>query len=229
MKISPSICTGGYAEVAQTLRWLEDMGADRIHIDIMDGCYVKSIMGGVDYVNMIRRETRLPIELHFMCCKPEQFIEMYQIREGELICIHADSTNHPHRLLQSIRAKGGRTALVLAVEDKPEDSVELIAELDEIILMGVQTGCPGVEFQRSVFDKIKKIRRISAEMSKSILLTVDGSVSPENIRELVLSGADSVVLGYPGCFDPVHGREHTLSLMLRLIREAELELREAGK
>lgn len=224
MKISPSICTGGYSDVVQTLRWLEEKGADRIHIDIMDGRYVKSIMGGTDYVNMIRQESHLPLELHFMCFQPERFLEMYQIREGELIYIHADSTNHPHRLLQSIKAKGARPALVLAVEDQPEDAVELLDQVEEILLMGVQTGCPAAEFQWSVLDKMQRIKELAKEQGLTLPVQIDGSVSPSNICELVRGGADSVVLGYPGCFDPVNGREYTLNLMKQLIVKAEEEL-----
>lgn len=224
MNISPSICTGGYADVIQTLKWLKEKGADRIHIDIMDGRYVRSIMGGTDYVNMIRQAIDLPLELHFMCLQPERFLEMYQIHAGELIYIHADSTNHPHRLLQTIHAKGARTGLVLAVTDQPECAEELLDQTDEVLIMGVETGCPAVAFQWSVLEKVNKIRDMAAARGINLPIQIDGSVSPSNICELVRAGVDSVVLGYPGCFDPIHGREYTLNLMLKLIRETEQAL-----
>ncbi|MCI9478657.1 MAG: hypothetical protein HFI21_06615 [Lachnospiraceae bacterium] len=213
---SPSICTGGYGDVREALSWLESKGADRIHIDIMDGRYVHPIMGGVDYANMVRENTFLPIELHFMTYGTERFLEMYDIRENEIIYIHPDSTYHPHRLLQTIRAKKAKAGIVISVEDEPEDFVELYEESEFVLLMGVTPGCPGSEFQESVFGKIRKIREICKEQGIKRHIEVDGSVSPRNIERLIEAGFDSAVLGYPGCFDPVNGREKTISTMIRL-------------
>ena len=116
---SPSICTGGYGNVKETIYWLESKGVDRIHIDIMDGQFVRPIMGGVDYVNMVRENTSLPVELHFMTYNTEQFLEMYDIRENEIVYIHPNTSYHPHRLLQSIRARKAKPGIVISVNDEP--------------------------------------------------------------------------------------------------------------
>lgn len=221
MKISPSICTGGYDNVAETLRWLEKQGVDRIHLDIMDGQYVPSIMGGTDYVRAIRRECNLPLELHFMCNHLEYFLEMYQIQKGDFICVHADSTYHPHRALQIIAAKGAYPILVLSVDDQPEEMIELYDQVSGILLMAVQTGCPAAEFHWSVLDKIRQVKALAAVQGLKLPIEIDGSVGPDNIVSLIQAGADAVVLGYPGCFDPNRGKEATLDLMRRLIHDAE--------
>ena len=216
---SPSICTGGYGDVIETMQWLESKNVDRIHIDIMDGLYVKPIMGGVDYVNMIRANTKLPVELHFMTRDPERFLAMYGVQQGEIVYIHADTTLHPHRLLQTIRAKGAEPGCVISVNDEPVDFEELFTECAHLMLMGVRPGFPGSAFNESVFWKIECIRRICEEQSLRIPVQIDGSVSPDNIQRLIAAGFDCAVLGYPGCFDPVMGREHTIDLMMRLAEE----------
>lgn len=221
MLLAPSICTAGYANLAETVTWIENNACDRIHIDIMDGRFVHPIMGGTDYVNTIRRLTKLPIELHFMTYEPEKMLDMYKIYEGETVYIHADTTYHPHRLLQSIKDKGAYAGVTLSYYDDPDDAYELLGEADNVLLMGVKAGMPGSEFYWSVLDKCKRIKDLANKLDKNIPVQVDGSVSPANIAALVDGGIDAVVLGYPGCFDPVHGRDYTLSLMKKLIREAE--------
>ena len=223
MILSPSICTGGYGEVAETLKWIESRGCDRVHVDVMDGSFVRPIMGGTDYVNMIRRECSLPRELHFMTYEPEKMLDMYQCGGGEIVYIHADSTRHPHRLLQYIRSRGAVPGLALSYYDEPEDAVELLDEAECILLMGVKAGMPGSDFYWSVLDKCNRIKELAAARGRLLPVQVDGSVSPQNIRELVRAGVDAVVLGYPGCFDPQMGRERTLSLMKSLIKETEKE------
>lgn len=213
---SPSICTGGYGHVKETICWLESKNVDHIHIDIMDGQYVSPIMGGVDYVNMVRENTSLPIELHFMTYNTERFLEMYEIRENEIVYIHPNTDYHPHRLLQTIRAKKARPGIVISVNEEPEDFVELYEESEFVMLMGVTPGCPGAEFHEPVFRKIKQIRAICEEQGIVRPVEIDGSVSPQNIERLIDAGFDNVVLGYPGCFDPVKGREETINTMIRL-------------
>ena len=198
---SPSICTGGYQNVRETLQWLEEKGADHIHVDIMDGQFVEPIMGGVDYVNMVRANTKLPIELHFMTRGPEKFLEMYDILPGEWIYIHPDTTYHPHRLLQTIRAKGAVHGIVVSVNNEPDDFEELYADSE------------------AVFRKIRRIRQICAEQGLTRPVEIDGSVGRKNLEALMQAGFDNVVLGYPGCFDPVMGREYTMDLMTKLAED----------
>lgn len=221
MILSPSICTGGYARVAETIAWLESRGCDRIHIDVMDGRFVRPIMGGTDYVDMIRKTTKLPIELHFMTYEPEKMLDMYEVRPGEVAYMHADTTKHPHRLLQSLRARGAVPGLALNSYEEPEDAAELLDEVEAVLLMGVRAGQPASKFYWSVLDKCRKLREMAAGRGRSLFIEVDGSVGPDNIRQLVEGGLDGVVLGYPGCFDPETGREKRLTLMQKLISESE--------
>ena len=224
MIFSPSICTAGYADVEESLLWIEDRHCDRVHIDIMDGQFVDPIMGGTDYVQMIRRSCRLPLELHFMTYEPEKMLDIYGIEAGEVIYVHADSTRHPHRLLQSIRDRGGIPGLALSYYDQVEDARELLDQTQAILLMGVKAGYPASAFYWSVLDKCRQLKKMAAEMGLTLPVQVDGSVSPDNIEALVHGGIDAVVLGYPGCFDPIRGREKTLAIMKELTDKAEKEL-----
>lgn len=221
MILSPSICTAGYENTAEVIGWIAERGCDRIHIDVMDGSFVRPIMGGTDFVNMIRALSPLPLELHFMCREPEKMLDIYNVRPGELIYVHADSTYHPHRLLQSLKERGCIPGLAVSFYEDIEDVEELLPHAEAILLMGVKAGCPGSEFYWSVLDKCAEIKKRAAALGLDIPVQVDGSVSPENIEALVKGGIDAVVLGYPGCFDPVRGREATLALMKEIINKTE--------
>ncbi len=224
MILSPSICTAGYGDAAEVLDWIERRRCDRVHIDIMDGWFVDPIMGGTDYVRMIRNKCALPRELHFMTYEPEKMLDIYEVEAGELIYVHADTTQHPHRLLQSIRERGCIPGLALSVYDQPEEARELLDQTENVLLMGVKAGCPASDFHWSVLEKCTQLKEMAKTMGRKLHVQVDGSVSPENVGRLVRGGIDAVVLGYPGCFDPTRGREATLALMRQRIEEAESEI-----
>lgn len=217
MILSPSICTSGYSDLQKTLEWIKANSLDRIHIDVMDGEFVKPIMGGTDYVNYIRDHTDSPLELHFMTYEPERMLDIYDVRKNEIIYVHADTTMHAHRLLQNIRDRGCVPGLALSYYDEVIDAAELLGECENVLLMGVKAGCPGSEFYWSVLEKNSQIKKLALEAGIEICTEVDGSVSPDNIEKIAEAGIDAVVLGYPGCFDKATGRDARLKLMKELL------------
>jgi ribulose-phosphate 3-epimerase len=73
-KISPSILSADFSCLKKEILAVEDAGADYIHVDVMDGHFVPNITVGPFIVEAARRASRLPLDVHLMIEKPENFI-----------------------------------------------------------------------------------------------------------------------------------------------------------
>ncbi len=196
IKISPSIMCCKLWEVEPHIRLFEEVGLDSIHFDVMDGHYVKNIMLGTNFYSNIKELTKLPVDLHLMCLESERYIEYFKPQEGDRVCFHPETTNHPYRLLQELRAKGVKAGLAL----NPGTPVELLREyknvLDYVLVMTVN---PGFAAQTLVPDGIEKIRRVADLLEErgmeDVDVFIDGNTTYENTAKMVAAGANGLVAG----------------------------------
>lgn len=219
IKLAPSIMCADYANLEATVRELEEAGADILHVDIMDGRYVPNLVIGPDYVRTLRRITKLPLDLHFMCLEPERFIPMFEPAEGEMIGFHPDTTLHAHKLVMDVKRRGCRAGLLLGPHLGPDAIAELAPDLDYFTVMTIDTGFPGGGFYPRNLDKIGKVKAIAKAHGGEITALVDGGVSFDNATDAVAKGADILCLGYAGCFNRELGVRATMERIISLVKD----------
>lgn len=223
IKISPSIMCCKLWEVEPHIRLFEEAGLDSIHFDVMDGHYVRNIMLGTNYYSSIKELTKLPVDLHLMCLEPERFIEYFKPQEGDRVCFHPETTSHPYRLLQELRAKGVKAGLAL----NPGTPVELLREykgvLDYVLVMTVN---PGFAAQTLVPDGIEKIRRVAVLLQECGMeaadIFVDGNTTYENTVKMVAAGANGLVAGTASLMKGLEGFMERYREYLSLAQAAQL-------
>jgi len=171
------------------------MGADYIHIDVMDGHFVPNITIGPMIVKAVRRATELPLDVHLMISNPDYFIEDFVQAGADMITVHAEAVNHLHRSIQHIRGAGARPGVSL----NPASSLQMIEYILEdvgmVLLMTVNPGFGGQEFIPEVIPKIKRLREMIDERALNIELEVDGGIGPETINLVSSAGATVFVAG----------------------------------
>lgn len=200
-KISPSIMCANFKHLEQDIRMLEKAGVEYLHFDIMDGSFVPNFTLGPDIMKAVREITNIPFDIHLMIKRPEDHLHLFNIKPGDYVSIHQESTLHLQRTLQKVKDAGGKPAVALNPAT-PIYSIEDI--LDDIHMILIMTVNPGFAGQKLVPATLKKIARLKQYLlengHENIEIEVDGNVSYDNAKKMRAAGADIFVVGTSSLF-----------------------------
>jgi len=205
-KISPSIMCADFRRLEENINLLEKAGVEYLHFDIMDGNFVPNFALGPDLVRTIREITGIPFDIHLMVRHPENYIDLFDIRPGDIVSVHQEATVHLQKTLQKIKDLGARPSVALNPAT-PIYSIEDI--MDDIAVVLIMTVNPGFAGQMLVPATLKKIANAKKYLGEAgyghVEIEVDGNVSCENARKMREAGADIFVAGSSGIF--IKGRD----------------------
>jgi ribulose-phosphate 3-epimerase len=195
--VAPSILAANFANLADEVHRVEEAGADWIHCDIMDGHFVDNISFGSMVVGVVRKQTRLPLEVHLMIEHADHFVPRFVEAGANSITVHVE-TEARHdvaRTFQQIRDAGCRVGLTLNPAT-PFESVEpFLDKIDLLLIMTVHPGFGGQPFRPEMMDKVKRAAAWNRSRETKIHIEVDGGINPETARVSIENGANVLVAG----------------------------------
>ena len=193
--VAPSILSGDFAKMGETVANVERWGADLVHCDVMDGVFVPNITFGMPMIKAIRPYTKLPLDVHLMIVEPEKYVERFCDAGADYVTFHPEASKDPRAALLKIKAKGVKCGLVVN-PDKDFSLVEDYMDLvDMIVLMGVFPGFGGQSYIESVSDNIAFFAKKIKESGRDILLELDGGVTQQNAGKFRSLGVTALVAG----------------------------------
>src|SRR5437588_6462288 len=137
IKLAPSILSADFARLGEQVREAERAGADRIHVDVMDGHFVPNISIGPLVVKALRPITRLPLEVHLMIEEPDRYLEAFAEAGADTLLVHVEGAIHLNRTVNHIRHLGKKAGVVLNPATSAATLTEILGDVDQVLVMTV--------------------------------------------------------------------------------------------
>ncbi len=195
VKLAPSILSADFANLGSQVAEAERAGADRIHVDVMDGHFVPNLTMGAPVVQSLRRVTRLPLEIHMMITDPDLFVDEFSEAGADLFLVHWEGNNNLSRTVQRIRALGKRVGVVINPATPAAMLEEILQEIDQVLVMTVNPGFGHQQFIHTTLPKIRRVRNMIEELKPECDLEVDGGIDANTAPLVVEAGANVLVAG----------------------------------
>ncbi len=236
-QIAGSILAGDLLDLGGAIRLCERAGADIVSLDICDGHFVPTISFGEEVVRRTCQVTKLPVEVHLMVSRPDDWLVRMAGMGQFRMLFHVEASHRAMGTIQAISrlpiqssppsqggAGGGSAGAAQFVKpgiamnpETPACAVEtLLPYVDNVCVMGIAPGFAGQQLLEYTYVKIAELRRLIEKTGSNATITVDGGVKAHNAKRLVEAGADCLVVssGMYGHQQP----EESLNEIRRLVR-----------
>jgi ribulose-phosphate 3-epimerase len=195
VQILPSILSADFRFLGQQVAEVEQAGADRIHVDVMDGRFVPNLTIGPLVVEAVRKSTSLPLDVHLMIVEPERYLDDFAQAGADILLVHQETCPHLHRTLHHIKDLGKQAGVVLNPSTPLSTLEEVLNDVDQILLMSVNPGFGGQSFIASSVDKVRRLRCLLDERQAHAAIEIDGGIDPRTAPRVVAAGATLLVTG----------------------------------
>ena len=228
VKLAPSILAADFARLGEQVAEAERAGADRIHVDVMDGHFVPNLSMGPAIVQSLRRVTPLTLETHLMISDPDAFLDDFAAAGSDSLLVHWEGNNNLHRTVQRIRVLGKRAGVVINPATPSAVLEEIVQDVDQVLVMTVNPGFGHQQFLPSTLPKIRRIRELVEQRKPSCEVEVDGGIDTTTAPLVVRAGATVLVAG-SAIFGERDGVSGAMSRLRRAVEHRERNITAAER
>jgi len=195
VKLAPSILAADFARLGEQVAEAEQAGADRIHVDVMDGHFVPNLSMGAPIIQSLRRVTHLPLEIHLMISDPDFFLDEFVEAGSDSFLVHWEGNANLHRTIQRIKALGKGAGVVINPATPAAVLEEILHDVEQVLIMTVNPGFGHQHFLPTTLPKIRRVRQMIEQIKSGCDVEVDGGIDAETAPLAAAAGANVLVAG----------------------------------
>ncbi|HBJ8959306.1 TPA: ribulose-phosphate 3-epimerase [Listeria monocytogenes] len=205
-KIAASIMCADQLHLGEELRRLESAGVELLHCDVMDGVYVNNLALGPEYLEIVRNNTEIPLDIHLATITPLKYIDMFGPVKPEYISFHVEVAEDVSEVIRKIRSYNVKPSIAINPETPIEAIYPYLDDVEMVLMMTVNPGFAGQKFQTDVLQKLHDLKAKLAGKVHAPLIEVDGNINKETVGLIRDCLPDIYVLGTSALF---HDRDKT--------------------
>jgi len=212
--ISPSLLSADFANLGNEIGIVNNSVADWLHLDIMDGVFVPNISFGFPVLDMVKKLSVKPMDVHLMIVDPDRYLTRFRDAGAQILTVQYEACTHLHRTVTAIKELGMKAGVAL----NPHTPVPLLKNIlpyvDLVLIMTVNPGFGGQKFINESYNKIEVLKEMIDAGGYNVLIEVDGGIDTDNAAKLVKAGVDVLVAGASvfGSADPANVIQRLKSL-----------------
>ncbi|EDN9404171.1 ribulose-phosphate 3-epimerase [Listeria monocytogenes] len=205
-KIAASIMCADQLHLGDELQRLESAGVELLHCDVMDGVYVNNLALGPEYLEIVRNNTEIPLDIHLATITPLKYIDMFGPVKPEYISFHVEVAEDVSEIIRKIRSYNVKPSIAINPETPIEAIYPYLDDVEMVLMMTVNPGFAGQKFQTDVLQKLHGLKAKLAGKIHAPLIEVDGNINKETVGLMRECLPDIYVLGTSALF---HDRDKT--------------------
>ena len=205
MKVSPSLLSADFGNLAKDIDMINRSDADLLHLDVMDGVFVPNISFGFPVIKYVQKLSQKPLDVHLMIVEPQKFINEVRDCGATIMTVHQEACVHLNRVVQQIHDAGMQAGVSLNPATPVAMLKDIICDVDLVLLMSVNPGFGGQKFIVQTLNKVRELRQLIALNGSNAQIEIDGGVNDVTGAQLAQAGADILVAGSYvfGADDPI--------------------------
>ena len=193
--VAPSLLSANFLRLEGECKMIHESEADWFHLDVMDGRFVPNISFGPMIIQFMRKTTNKIFDVHLMIEEPERYAEEFKDAGADILTVHIEACRHLHRNIQQIKSLGMQAGVALNPHTPVTSLIDILHDIDLVLVMSVNPGFGGQKFILNTISKIQALRKLIDDSNLSAKIEVDGGVTLENAKDLMVAGADVLVAG----------------------------------
>lgn len=190
--VLPSLLLCSFGHLDREVQLLAEAGIGALHLDVMDGHFVPNLTYGMPIVAGVKQITELPLDVHLMIERPENYVDAFVDAGASAITVHREATSAPASILDRIRASGVAAGIAINPDTPVPTLAGCVGHCDMVLIMSVEAGFGGQTFRREALSKLHAARKLFGE---DVILEIDGGVNRSTIADCTQAGAEFLVVG----------------------------------